>query len=154
MSTITFEQKKVIVEEWRASGQTQEAFCRSHPTARAPRTLRAWAREVRRPEEGLERALARMGEAVQDVMAIVTGMHATEARSSESAVVTETSEASGGGPRGGAEQSQGVGADDRHQGGADVGGKHKPPQPAEPEPVRPVAFDDPWSRGGGFLGLF
>ena len=85
-NTITFEQKKFVVEVWRASGRTQQEFCQNHPARLAPRTLRAWAREVRVPEEGLERALARVAESVQEVSVIMRAIQNARGHLSEPAI--------------------------------------------------------------------
>ncbi len=65
MGTVTFEQKKAIVETWRASGLTQQEFCQNLPTPLAPRTLRAWALEVRQSGEGLEQETDNLSDEVR-----------------------------------------------------------------------------------------
>lgn len=66
----TMDQKLEYVRRYQASGQSQEEFCRDHPVA-APRTLRAWSRMLRRPEDQVQHARAVVAEALEELTSLL-----------------------------------------------------------------------------------
>jgi hypothetical protein len=75
MSPLTFQQKQDFVVAWRASGMTQSEFAATHTTISA-RTLRAWVKETRRPDDGVAAAHAVITKAIVDLTAILGAIEA------------------------------------------------------------------------------
>jgi hypothetical protein len=76
MTTYTLQHKMEFVRAWRSSGKSQEAFCREHPAGVASRTLRSWARAVRRPDDALATARTVVAEAADKLAALLASIEA------------------------------------------------------------------------------
>ena len=77
-TSITDKQRILILDEYRASGLTQEAFCEelraSHGFNVAARTLRAWCRRSEQPTNSTEACVQIVTNAIERLQDVVKGL--------------------------------------------------------------------------------
>jgi hypothetical protein len=75
---ITDKQRILIIDEYRGSGLTQEAYCKkllaSQGIPLAARTLRGWSRRLERPTNSSEACVQIVSEAIQRLQTVLEGL--------------------------------------------------------------------------------